>query len=45
MKLLSYSLYLALSNEYLEVIIEYLEPMIFNEKVEVIFYKIKKKPE
>ena len=29
-------------NEYLEVIIEYLEPMIFYEKVEVLFYEIKK---
>ena len=41
MKILTYSL--ALSNEYLEVIIESLEPKIFNEKFEVLFYEIKKK--
>ena len=42
MKILTYSLDLAPSNEYLEVIIESLEPMIFNQKVEVLFYEIKK---
>ena len=33
---------MALSNKYLEVIIKSLESKIFNEKVEVLFYKIKK---
>ena len=33
---------LALSNKYLEVIIQCLEPKIFNEKFEVLLYKIKK---
>ena len=41
-KLKTYSLDLALSNEYLDLIIKYLDPKIFNEKVEVLFYKIKK---
>ena len=41
MKILTCSLDLALSNEYLEVIIESLETMILNEKVEILFYKIK----
>ena len=36
-----YSLDLALSNEYLEVIIETLEPIVFDEKVKVLFSKIK----
>ena len=39
MKILTYSLNLVLSNEYLEVIIESLEPMILNEKVEVFLNK------
>ena len=33
----------ALSNIYLKTIIKPLEPRIFNEKVEVLLYKIKKK--
>ena len=33
---------MALSNKYLEFIIKCLESKIFNEKVEVLFYKIKK---
>ena len=41
-KIFTFSLYLALSNKYLEVIIKCLEPKIFNEKVEILFYKIKK---
>ena len=36
------SLDLALSNKYLQVTIQCLEPKILNEKVEVLFYKIKK---
>ena len=40
-KLLTHSLELVLSNKYLKVIIECLEPKIFNEKVEILFYKIK----
>ena len=42
MKPLTYSLDLALSNKYLEAIIQCLELKLFNEKVEVLFYKIKK---
>ena len=38
----TYSLNLTLLNEYLEVFLRYFEPKIFNEKVEVLFYKIKK---
>ena len=34
---------IALSNKYLEVLIKCLELKIFNEKVEVLFYIIKKK--
>ena len=34
-KILTYSLELALSNTYLEVIIKYIEPEITNEKAEV----------
>ena len=41
MKILTYSLDLALSKEYLEVIIESLEPMVFNEKVKILSYEIK----
>ena len=37
MKILTYSLDLVLSNEYLEVIMSYLELEIFNEKVAVLF--------
>ena len=37
MKSLTYILDLALSNKYLEVIIQCLEPKIFNEKVDVLF--------
>ena len=40
-KALAYNLDLALSNKYLKVIIESLEPKIFNERVEVLFFKIK----
>ena len=40
--LTTYSLDLILSSKYLQVIIEYLEPKIFKEQVEVLFYKIKK---
>ena len=36
-KIFSYSPDLALSNKYLEVILECQEPKIFNEKVEVLF--------
>ena len=39
---LTYSLVFALSNKYLKVIIQSLEAKIFNEKVEGLFYKIKK---
>ena len=39
--LTTYSLDLILSSKYLQVIIEYLEPKIFKEQVEVLFYKIK----
>ena len=39
---LTYSLVFALSNKYLKVIIQPLEAKIFNEKVEGLFYKIKK---
>ena len=42
MKSLIYSLELALSNKYLEMIMQCLEPKIFNEKVEVLLYQIKK---
>ena len=41
-KIHSYSLDFALSNKYLEVILQCLEPKILNEKVEVLFYKMKK---
>ena len=37
-KILPYSLDLVLSNKYLEVIIQSLEPKILNEKAEVLFY-------
>ena len=37
-KILTYSLDLAISNEYLEVIAKIFEPKIFNEKVDVLFY-------
>ena len=37
-KILTYSLDLALSNEYLEVIATIFEPKIFNKKVYVLFY-------
>ena len=40
MKSIYYSLYLALSNRYLEGTIKSLEPKIFIEKVEILFYKI-----
>ena len=36
-KILTYSMGLALSNRYLEVIIQCLEPKILNEKVAVLF--------
>ena len=36
-KVLTYSLDLALSNEYLEVIATIFEPKILNEKVDVLF--------
>ena len=42
MKSLTYSLDSVLSDKYLELIIEFLEPKIFNEKFDVLFYKIKK---
>ena len=42
MKSLIYSLELALSNKYLEMIMQCLEPKIFNEKDEVLLYQIKK---
>ena len=41
-KVLTYCLKFALSNKYLEVIIQSLEPKIFTQKVEASFYKIKK---
>ena len=41
-KIHSYSLDVVLSNKYLEVIIRCLELKLFNEKVEVLVYKIKK---
>ena len=41
-KIFTYILDFALSNKYLELIIQYLELEVFNEKVEVLFYKIKK---
>ena len=40
--ILTFSLDFALSNTYFKVIIQSQEPKIFNEKVEVLFYKIKK---
>ena len=40
-KILSHSLDFALSNKYLEFVIQYLEPKLFNKIVEVLFYKIK----
>ena len=36
-KIHAYSLYVALSNKYLEVIIKYLELKLYNEKDEVLF--------
>ena len=36
-KIISYNLDLILSAKYLEVITQYLEPRILNEKVEVLF--------
>ena len=41
-KIFIYSLYFFLSNKYLEVIIQSLEPRIFNEKFEVLidFYRL-----
>ena len=36
-KILSYSWDFALSNKYLEVIIQCLEPKLFDDKVEVLF--------
>ena len=41
-KITTYSPNLVLSNKYLKVIIPYLEHTIFDEKVGVLFYKIKK---
>ena len=41
-KILTYRMDLALSNKYLKVIIQCIEPIIFNDKVQVLFYKIKK---
>ena len=41
-KIVTNSMDFALTNTYLEVIIQCLEPKIFSEKVEVLFYKIKK---
>ena len=38
-KILTYILHFALSNKYLNMIIQCLEPKIFNEKVEVLFCK------
>ena len=38
-KMLNYSMDFALSNKYLKVIIQTLEPRIFNEKVEVLHNK------
>ena len=37
LKIPTYSLDFALSNKYLEMIIQSLEPKIFNEKVEILF--------
>ena len=42
-KILINSLDLALSNKYLEVVIQCSEPKILNEKVMVVFYKKNKK--
>ena len=39
-KILIYSLEFVLSNKYLEASIQYLEPVILNIKVSVLFYKI-----
>ena len=41
-RILTYSLDLVQSNEYLQVTIQCLESKVFNVKVEVLFYKIKK---
>ena len=41
-KIFTYNSASALSNKYLEVIIQYLELKLFNEKVEFLFYKNKK---
>ena len=38
--LLAYGLDLALSNKYFEMVIKSLKPKLFDEKVEVLFYKI-----
>ena len=40
--ILTYSIDWSLSNKYLQVTIQCLEPKIFNVKVEVLFYTIKK---
>ena len=40
--MLSDSLYLALSNECLKGFIQFIEPKIFIEKADVLFYKLKK---
>ena len=42
MMIQTYSLVIALSNKYLKVIIQSLEAKIFTNKVEGLFYKIKK---
>ena len=44
MKSQTYSLGLALSNKYLEMIIQCQKPEVFSKKVRVLFYKIKKNP-
>ena len=41
-RIFAYSLDLVLSNKYIQVTIQCLEPKVFNVKVEVLFYKIKK---
>ena len=41
-KILTQSLYLALSNKYIEVTIRFLETKVLNVKNEVLFYMIKK---
>ena len=42
-RILTYSLDLAVSNKYLKVTKQCLEPKVNNVKVELLFYKIKKK--